>query len=373
MLTKAILLVNQSVTQPKDGQAHPGCLDLLVDRPWLHHVIEQIAHGGIRHIDVVADAGADEIAREISGGERWGVSIRLHRVGTSGPGPDALSHLHEEPDILLADARALVSAESWSGGREDGAALEAYHHPRSTRGALHLEWTGWARGRGDVLAGAVATQSAEDLIATIQRLAGSVATTVCTALCVSNAQQLIDANQMVISGRAPYVSLRGRAHERGIWRERGVRVHPTARLIEPVYLGEHAMIGRGAVVGPNAVVGAGALVDQDAVARDCVISTATYIPMGARLHRVVGLRQGGYRHASGEAVQGPLAAALLDLRQFSIASEAWPRLAEWISRIVSPVLIAREGLSQLARALYRRAPALAVIASEDNTDAALSH
>ena len=375
MVAKAILVASQPVTQDSGTSVLPGCLELLVDRPCLQHVVEQLALGGVREIDVIAGAGADAIEQQLGGGERWGVKVTHHRTDGALPAEGALSHLLEETDVLLADARVLVAADSWRGGATDGTALELLQFSRETQAGNELEWTGWARGRGDVIANAVQSRPGGGLLESLIELSGgSVASVQCPALAVRDAFELLEANRSVLSGRAPFVSLHGRAEPPGLWRERGVRIHPSARIIEPVYLGEHTRIGRDAVVGPNAVLGAGCVVDDSAVARNCVITSATYIQPGAHCEGIVGLHSGVYCTAPGDPAHPQIARALVDLRSISLFEGILTILTAWILQLVDfvtwPIRAARAEAEHLGT-LQLELPNVAASVFDDNHGAAL--
>jgi len=320
MLMRAVLIANHSPGLERGSPARPGCLDRLVDRSWLQHAIEQLCAGGVLSVDVLAGEGAPQIFEALRDGERWGVSIRCHRLDAGRDVHGALGHLRAEPDLLLADATAIVAATHWRSGGQARTSVTLYHHARLHGGEIKLEWTGWCRGPSRAVLDAAAHASRTDALASLLDGDAAVSSMVCQALSAHTAEQLLDANHAVLTRRAAFVSPRGKPGPDGIWRGRSVKIHPTARLVEPVYVGDHAEVGPGAVLGPNVVLGDGCIVEGGARARNCAISPATYVGASVSCERVLELGPHGYWCAGPRGSLVPCAARLVDLRGISISS-----------------------------------------------------
>lgn len=338
MLTRAIVLARTE-----------SCLRMLAGRSWLHHVVEQLVLGGVREVDVRVDANDERVERELEGEERWGAVVRCHY-----PPHRTLESVLEaataEPEIVLADASVLVAANDWAGSRPVAPLLEVYHAPTSTR---KLQWTGWCRGAGRIVAPGVADGADAARLDGLFARASATTNRLCTALAGNHPSEILEANRAVLSGLAPWVMLRSLEAPAGVWLERGVEIHATARLIPPVYLGELARVGPGALVGPNAVLGAGCVVEDDARVRDSVLPAATYVAPGTRAERVVGLRPGFFRTEAGEEVSAELARALIALDAISVGAalraEINAALMYMLEMIEAPARRARELMLAWAR------------------------
>ena len=58
----------------------PAPLLPLVDRPFVHHVVETLAAEGISHFDVVLSAQSERFQEALGDGSRWGVQFNYHAV-----------------------------------------------------------------------------------------------------------------------------------------------------------------------------------------------------------------------------------------------------------------------------------------------------
>lgn len=333
MKTRAIVITCAHGCEGRRGA--PRCLDLLVDRPFIEHVAEQLAIGGIQDVEVLVTGAALELETVLLGGERWGLSIRYRVPRSEDSTYELLTALHPPPgdNVLLVHADALVPASVWSASARARRPVELY-----TDGGG--EWTGWCRLSARALAqiGRVVTRG--ELFAALSSAAGDQAPVACDAISIRDSRRLLEANARVLGGRAPFIAVHGRRGPDGVWRERGVFVHARASIEPPVYLAEHVQVGSDARIGPNLVVGARSIVDAGAHARESLITGDTYVAPDARCERVVGLAGRGYWQASGEPVAAALASALVDLRSQSILAAlllaAWRGVARVVTALLAP-------------------------------------
>lgn len=306
------------------GAAERGrtsALDLLVDRPFVEHVVEQLAAGGVESIDVLAGPRSDAVREVLADGERWGVSLTYHVAEEPYGAVQALPGMDAEPEVLLVHADALVPASSWSRPLPDGA-LEVY---LTTDGAP--EWTGWCRCAGALLAATPSEPGRRELLAALASRASARSDLPCDALSVGDESRLLEANARALAGGAPFVSIHAQRGADGVWTQNGVRVHPTAALAPPLFLGACVEVGPRARLGPGAVIGAESIVDREATVRDSLIAQHTYVGPGARCEQVVGLNGGVHVDPDGRALPAELAAALVDLRRVSVGASARVALA----------------------------------------------
>ena len=352
MLNRAILIADHPTGPMRGTPARAGCLDRLVDRSWLHHVIEQLCAGGVDGVDVLAGDGASRIVDALGDGERWGVSIRCHRVEGGEAVDRALAHLADEPDLLLAEASAIVAAPHWQAPPSGRASVILYQQARMRSGQSQLEWTGWCRGPTRQLLDAARHRTRNDTLAALLGGDAAVSSVVCAALSAHDVEELLEANQAVLSGRAEFVSPRGRSGPGGVWTGRRVRLHRTARVTGPVYIGDHCDVGPGVVLGPNVVLGDGCVVEPGATAQNCVLAPGTYVSAGARCERVLEVEpHGHWRAVSGGSLE-PFTAELVDLRAGSLLASLLRSTWSAIYRVITPFT----GWARATAAWFGRAP-----------------
>src|ERR1700722_18583505 len=112
-------------------------LSPLVDRPFLHHLIESVVSHGIRELDVIIPERASDIANALGSGTRWGARFRYYAVPDAVSVYDGFRQIPVQSDGELA---LLVHSDSLP-----HLSLE----PEASRSALfcwkegEVRWTGW--------------------------------------------------------------------------------------------------------------------------------------------------------------------------------------------------------------------------------------
>lgn len=256
-----LVLASRTWHETQDG---PPELLHLVDRPFLHHVVESIATLGCTEIDVVMDRWPERVREALGDGSRWGVTVRYHAV------PDAHHPLPRlkaldppggsdaDQRVLLAVGHVLPQVEGLLEGevQDHGWAVLPWELLRSVPDALSLtELPAWLSAKG------------------YSFRAGGVS----LSLGVDTPAALLESTRQVLQGRWQGLLSTGRPREDGVRVAWSARIHPGATIVGPTFLGEQCWVGDGAVVGPNAVVGAGAIVDLGATVSDALIEPGSYV------------------------------------------------------------------------------------------------
>jgi hypothetical protein len=260
----------------------------LVDRPFVHHVVESIVARGCTRIDVLLCDAPEQVEASLGDGSRWGAQIVYHLAGDPERpfarirGLDLDAEVARDDFVLLAHGSTLPDPSRLEGSSRlvDGWGVLPAALLRGIPGDLRSDQLeGWLRGRG-------IPSAPSDL----HQLVGS------TALSDEGTGVLLDvrtpeafqrSTREVLHGSRPDLLSMGRELDGGGRAGWNARIHPDAKVIQPVYLGENSWIGEGAEVGPNAVVGEGSMIGDGALVRDAVVEPDTYVGEGVTLERVI--------------------------------------------------------------------------------------
>jgi hypothetical protein len=307
---KAILVIAE--TDRQSLSASP-LLANLVDRPFLHHIVEFLVDRGIREILVVGPAAAQ--ARGLLGaGQRWDASIGYFDA-------DSMSGRQPEPipcgeKFLLASAASLPRFPL-------GECLEM------PAGAIIYgtggSWTGWAViGSGDaaslppltdrsaVLSHLLALPDYDRIFADMESRCGSPA---------ELWQAHMDAQHSNFAG----FFHGGVEVTPGVWMGRKASVAGSAEITQPVYIGENSRIGPGARIGPFAVIGKDCLIAAGTSVRHAVVAPGTYAGDNLVLDHVFVNKRHLFdvrRGVSIDRVDHPILDGVFDFH--------WPAIPRWM-------------------------------------------
>jgi hypothetical protein len=209
-VTPRAILIASHLGRCSSGPAPTGCLDPLIDRPFVHHVIELLAQAGIGRLDVLAAHGAEAIEAALGDGAQWGVAIRHHPVRAKSVYDElaGLPGLAAEASVLLAHADVLVEPRWWTAPHACGPRLELYDYLKAGPAGTERRWSGWCRTSGDVLAGLGPVDSRDGLERALRATAGGAAIRIADTLRARSAPELLASGRRVLAGHVPYLAMR---------------------------------------------------------------------------------------------------------------------------------------------------------------------
>lgn len=296
---RAILFLTGAPAVPFDSCRHAALMPIL-DRPFVHHVVEALVDRGIDTIDFVLDDAASELEESLGNGERWGCSLRYHvpidadRVGELfwvlglGSAGDVLIGRGDSlPSLPLklrgfpAHPKALTAGSSW--GALDGTGECVAFMKATKRGAQ--DWTGWCLTTGRFLAGLQIDATQGDLRRLL--LSRSIRLEVGEGLSVTPYRQLVRANRAVLRGGLPDLVFAGREVSPGVFVARSAKIPSSATLIAPVYVGEDTWVGANARLGPDAVIGSECVLDSEVTVADSVVMSGSYVGSGLEIRDAI--------------------------------------------------------------------------------------
>ncbi len=253
----------------------------MVDRPFLHHVVECVVGHGVRRVDFVMPEGSRPTRAILGDGTRWGAEFRYHSAGSKFA-YDALkriplrnseeavliAHSDRLPLIRLNGATALPALFCWKGKK--------------------LFWTGWAVSRAADLLRIPEGLDERGLFAfLLNECNGTILEDGPRPLSAGSYEDLIDANRRALMREFPGLLVGGREVQPGVWLARNVTIHPTARLVPPAFLGENSRVGAMVQVGPAASIGKDCMIERDTFVSDSVVCGGSYVGRQLALRGVV--------------------------------------------------------------------------------------
>jgi hypothetical protein len=278
---RALVIGRNSPLSHSPG-AQWGALSPLVDRPFLHHVVETIAGQQITDVDFIIPEEDHIIANVLGSGSRWGARFHYYSAAGAASVYDGIQGIQwKDADelILLAHSdrlpllrlNTLPTASTLLCWREN-----------------HVYWTGWGLVRAADLA--LVPRGVEE-----PGLLASLLTTIRDVTChlgeipltARSYDELLESNRRVLSGEFPGLLLGGKEVQPGVWMARNVKVHRTAKLSAPAFLGENCRIGAFAQVGPSAAIGRDCLIERETHVANSVVCGGSYVGQHLDLRSVV--------------------------------------------------------------------------------------
>jgi len=330
----------------------PTALLPLLDRPWIQHVVEQLAAQGFTELDIVLSHLPGQVRALLGDGRRWGVTIRCHLASDAARPFRAIRALGlpngDEP-VLLAWADRIPTTRP------------ADDRPVDGRPLLYCRegvWTGWAWVPCPELGQIPPDADEAEVAAQLLDAPGARTVEVAGMLDATSCDGLLAAQRAAMAGFVPGLMLDAREVEPGVWLSRNVSIHPTARIAPPVYLGEDCQIGEGVQFGPGAVLGRGCVVDSRCTIAEAIIFPSSYVGRGLELvdaivdrNRLVHARLGAAVAIDDDFLLGNLS----DGRFHRLATDIVSRLsASVLLAMAAPILLATACVVKLTR----RGPAL---------------
>ena len=258
-----------------------GDLSPLVDRPFLHHVVECAVGHGVRRIDFVLSEESEPVRAVLGDGTRWGAKFRYYPAGNKsaydtlrriplGSSEEAVLIAHSDrlPLIQLNAAPSLPTLFCWKGAK--------------------LSWTGWALTRAADLPRVPEGIDERELFAfLLDECNGTICEDGPRPLTAGSYEDLLDANRRVLMREFPGLLVGGKEVQPGVWVARNVTIHPTARLAAPAFLGENSRVGAMVQVGPAASIGKDCLIERETFVSDSVVCGGSYVGRQLALRGVV--------------------------------------------------------------------------------------
>jgi NDP-sugar pyrophosphorylase family protein len=269
-----IVLPGQDNASNGLGEHSPLPMLPLGDRPILQHMLEFLAHQGIREFEIILDHAPEQVEQYFGDGTRWGCRFCYHLVSQTGFPYRHLSVISgiERESWLLAHADELpyVSFSDHFGEARPVAFLD------SATGA----WSGAALFPPGKVDEAILRASRTDLNAYFEAMAAhgrAGCVDVSQTISVKTPAALLRTQRNLLDRTFSDLMIGGNENERGVWMSRNVVIHPSARLHPPVYLGPNSRLGAGAQAGPYAVISGNCIIDEHTIVEDSLIISGSYV------------------------------------------------------------------------------------------------
>jgi lipopolysaccharide/colanic/teichoic acid biosynthesis glycosyltransferase len=239
----------------------------LADRPFLQHVVEYLAHQGVRHFEFVLSHLPEKIESRFGDGARWGCTFGYHLAPSGDQSIRVAASIASgiEGDVILAS----------------GVSLPEFQVSLVKPDSLIFcdgVWTGWARfSPGSRMLLELASGIPEH--AEVHK--------VLNCLNIGSGDEFLRAQREILDGTFPELMIAGREADPHIWIGRNVALHPSATILPPVYIGENCRIGKGAQIGPSAVIGANCIIDEHSIVLNSMVNPGTYIGEALELDSVI--------------------------------------------------------------------------------------
>jgi NDP-sugar pyrophosphorylase family protein len=313
----------------------------LLNRPFIHHVVEHLVEQGVTRIDFVLSNLPEKIEGSLGDGTRWGADFRYHLArDASHPynllrnmdlgdntGAILIGHADRLPDLPLRSmpptagqtvpaAFCCSRAEAGEDGlttegsgrddrRSDGPPPTSMPEHPAKRGmgavalaepvsAAHVEegisppprpapgrldWTGWAMLSREEIASLPANLDETGFEAHILELSARESSVVSVAppLCMRSYDDILSSHRRALSGDFKGLMHSAREVEEGILLSRNVTIHPTVKLIPPVFIGENCRISIGTQLGPNATIGNDCVIDSRCLVNESIVFPGSFV------------------------------------------------------------------------------------------------
>lgn len=238
-------------------------------KPMLHHALEVAAAHGCEKVDVLVAHLPEKVRESAGDGTRWGIDVEWHAVSNESA---AWRHVK----AMISDglgSQVLI-------GRADVIPLEGLPHTL-VDSCFVLDaagsWTGWGVVPTEALSALGEDRTPDDQLREAVELVDGAFEVATRVIDVRTWSGLLEANKLVVQGKAEELLLNAREVEPGIWLSRNVMLHPRARVQAPVLVGENTRVGAGAVIGPGAILGADCIVADGARVAESVVTSRTYV------------------------------------------------------------------------------------------------
>ncbi|MBW1851872.1 MAG: NDP-sugar synthase, partial [Deltaproteobacteria bacterium] len=296
------LIVAQGVNQGMEAlnERYPSPLLPLVDRPFIQHVVEFVAEGGITQFEFVLSHLPEKIEGFLGDGSRWGCTFRFHLARDPSHPYDILKtvRLGEDTGSLLlvhADRLPQVDIERTKPAHQLEEPVMFFSplirriHPSAVKNQDNPQWTGWAWVPASILKNLPKDLEEEALESHLTSMGQGreFSVEISSSLSVRSYDDLLASQSAVLNKKFKGLFLGGKEADDSIWLSRNLTLHPTATLDPPVYIGENCRIGKGTSLGPNAVIGKDCVLDSGCTVTGSLIFPGSYVGEGLELTHVI--------------------------------------------------------------------------------------
>lgn len=276
---QAVLLALSSQTREAfEWTDTPPALRPVLDRPFVHHVVERLVDQGITDMIVVTERDHGWVGPVLGDGRRWGCTVTHVAVAGEAAVVGAVRQValaSVDPFIVVAATDRLPRLTDEALGTRDLVVVNRVDAATPT-------WDGWAALPPACLAEAAwgwSLQSFGDALVVVGEARGA-----CVAaeswLDVRSATALLASNHRALEQNQAGMLASGRQVEPGIWVGRNVRLGPRVRLVAPAFIGDNTHVGAGSTVGPCVAIGSACLIDADALLERSMVTAGTYVGEG---------------------------------------------------------------------------------------------
>ncbi|MDM8536486.1 sugar transferase [Desulfobacterales bacterium HSG17] len=281
---RAILITSGELKEISiSGDSISSSLMLLIDRPFIQHVIEYLVNQGIKDFDVVLCQSPEKIKDLLGNGRRWGVNFTYHLVRDPARPYEILKRISSEPKgppVILAHTDRLLLADISSSIQNKPLPVLYFQN--------HDEWTGWAVVPHDSGKELPKDSDEKDLLTYL--LSFPNCGKILLDAPILNAQShkdLLLAHGAVIEKKFNNLMITGREVEDNVWVSRNVSIHPSAKITPPVYIGENCNIEKNVSLGPGVVVGKDCFINRESILENTVIFPGSYVGEALELRDVL--------------------------------------------------------------------------------------
>ncbi|MBI3548586.1 MAG: NDP-sugar synthase [Elusimicrobia bacterium] len=294
----------------------------VVNRPVLHHVLDNLARHDIRDVVMNLHAQPEQIKSYCGDGSRWSLQIRYSYepklMGTAGAVKKAEKMLKGGPILIMSgdglsdvDLTALIKfhREKKSVATMVTKALDVRFEYGVTLSNASGRITGFREkpSWGDVFSNKVNTgiyliepevlhlvpkgrsfDFGHELWPKLLKLKKPIFAWEWKGYwCdVGNLAEYRKAQLDCLNGNVR-IHMPGRELRPGVWVEEGSRVHPSTTLTAPCLVGRDVIVDEGCQIGPNTVVGDGAKISPNAVLKNCILFNGVFVSRNVHLSNCI--------------------------------------------------------------------------------------
>ena len=288
----------------------------IVNRPVLHHVLDNLARHGVREVIMNLHAHPEQVRGYCGNGSRWGLDIQYsfekELLGTAGAVKKVEKFFRDGPFVILSgDGLSDV----------DLSALYAFHHRKKSIGTMvtkavdaRFDYGVTLSDRGGRITGFMEKPSWSQVFSNqvntgiylfepeALKLIGRGVYDFGHQLwpkllkmrkpiyswewsgywCdVGNLSEYRKAQHNSLDGQVG-INMPGKEIKRGVWVQENAHIHPTAVLRAPCLVGKGAKVGASAQIGPYTVLGDRAKIASKAILKNCILFEN--VSVGSNVH-----------------------------------------------------------------------------------------
>ena len=147
---RAVIIATNSQAETDREQGTPQLSPLFpfLNRPFIEHVLGRLVTLGTKDVHVIAGDDCGAIQQTLGPGERWGCSIRYHRLSKLCSPFDHVAETfgsQSEPLLLVSASKLLdINIAQLEAQANSFRPLLFVEEPRSSTDVAVSKWTGWA-------------------------------------------------------------------------------------------------------------------------------------------------------------------------------------------------------------------------------------